>query len=158
VTTPTTNASTEATTNTTSIEKFTDLTFGIADGKIQFYLGGNPNPVPLTAGPPQNPHLELWALAMNLVANATGPIPGKPLDQTFAADLVALNAATSAADSQKIGIFILEVLCIDGSQGTFTSGIANAATMLFGDPADPNRLLTDVKARVQRCSPMILHK
>jgi hypothetical protein len=143
---------TDAKTKATSVEKFTDLTFEIAGGMVQFYSGTSL--VSLKAGPPQDPHLELWALVMNLVSDATGQLQ----DQTFAADLVSLNTATSATDSANMGIFILEVLCTEGNQGTFKSGIPNAATMLFGDPNDPNRLLSDVKARLQRCSPMIPNK
>ena len=133
----------------TSLQKFKDLTFSIANGAIQFAYAGAP--VTLQPGPPQNPHLELWALVMNLVADATGQVQ----DQTFAADLVSLTTPTTAPVSSAMGIYILEVLCTEGYQGTFTSGISNAAAMLFGNPADPNRLLSDVKARIQRCSPMI---
>lgn len=143
---------TDAKTKATTIEKFTDLSFAIAGGMVQFYLGTSL--VNLNAGPPQDPHLELWALVMNLVSDASGQLQ----EQTFAADLVSLNTATSTADSANVRIFILEVLCTEGNQGTFTSGIPKAAIMLFGDPADPNRLLSDVKAKIQRCSPMISHK
>jgi hypothetical protein len=119
------------------------LRFSIAGGKLAF-TSNNVAVVP-QAGPPPSPQLELWALLMRTISDVTGA------EQTYPVDILGPGFATAIPDSKDFVVYLLEVLCSPGRQGTFVSGIANARDFLFPDPQTG----PDAKARINRCSPQI---
>lgn len=122
------------------------LQYSIANNIINFTSDGDP--VTLQAGPPASPGvLELWALAMLQIHDATGAIQAKPIDFVGPAFNV---GNTSVTDSADVVIYLIEVLRSPEFTGTFNSGIANAEALLF--PTGSGLTNLNAMVRFNRCS------
>jgi hypothetical protein len=126
------------------------LQYSIANNTLSFTSDGVP--VTLQAGPPASPGvLELWALAMRQIHDATGAIQAAPIDFLGPAFSVANTEVTDSAD---VVIYLIEVLRSPEFTGSFDSGIAKAEALLFPSGSS----LTNAMVRFERCSSAIGNK